>query len=70
MKKWYLYWCEIVQQPVALFEQEELFQIPWGHNIVILTKLSSVEESIYYMKITGLEMYCLPNKLSNLKCRV
>ena len=31
---------EFVQQPVA--------QIPWGHNVVLLDKLSSTEERLWY----------------------
>lgn len=33
----------IGQQPVA-----QLTQIPWGHNVAIITKCQSQEEAIYY----------------------
>ena len=32
--------CEIVQQAVA--------QLPWGHNLVLLTKLNTAEERLAY----------------------
>lgn len=46
MKKWYLYWNEIVPQPVALF------QIPWGHNREIITKIKNKEEATFYLNKT------------------
>jgi len=46
MKKWYLFYS-IVQQPVA-----QIFQIPWGHNIHIITKCKSVDEALFYVRET------------------
>lgn len=41
----------IWQQPVAKLEPE-IFQIPWGHNIMIFTKAESIEEALFYVKQT------------------
>jgi len=34
---------QLVKQPVAL-----ITQIPWGHNIVIISKCKTVKEALYY----------------------
>jgi predicted nuclease of restriction endonuclease-like (RecB) superfamily len=50
IRKWYLFWSEasaIAQQPVS-----QLVQIPWGHNLKIITKCQSVEEAVYYVQNT------------------
>ena len=36
-----------VQQPVA-----QITQIPWGHNIVIITKCKNIKEALYYVQNT------------------
>ncbi len=46
MKQWYLFYSK-GQQLVA-----QIFQIPWGHNIVIITKCKNFEEAIFYVKKT------------------
>jgi len=58
MKQWYLYFSK-VQQVVAQLEDEEtsqtmgeVFQIPWGHNIVIITKIKDMEVAKFYIKNT------------------
>lgn len=48
MKKWYLFWTnENVPQVVG-----EIFQIPWGHNREIITKVKNSEEAIFYARKT------------------
>lgn len=45
----------ILQQAVAQFQDwpiDQLFQIPWGHHIAIITKCKSVSESFYYISNT------------------
>jgi len=45
----------IRQQAVAQFQDwpiNQLFQIPWGHHIAIITKCKSVPESFYYISNT------------------
>jgi predicted nuclease of restriction endonuclease-like (RecB) superfamily len=47
MRQWFKFWSvdsSIGQQLVA--------QIPWGHNLVIISKVSSVEEAIFYVQKT------------------
>lgn len=43
---------EKVQQAVRLFEDLPIFQIPWGHNVVIITKLKNIEERLWYAQKT------------------
>jgi len=52
MRKWYLYWNDIVPQVVAQFNLERLFQIPWGHNREIITKIKNGKEAIFYVNKT------------------
>ncbi len=46
MKQWYLFWIK-GQQAVA-----QIFKIPWGHNIVIITKCKNIDEALFYVKKT------------------
>ncbi len=52
IKKWYLFYEHNyhnakVQQPVA-----QITQIPWGHNIAIITKCKNIKEALYYVQNT------------------
>ncbi|MGB6129942.1 MAG: PDDEXK nuclease domain-containing protein [Psychrilyobacter sp.] len=52
MRKWYKYWIfknEITKQVVSQFKIEKIFQIPWGHNILIIQKIKDIEEAIFYI---------------------
>ena len=47
IRKWYRFWSAnpaIATQPVS-----QLWQIPWGHNIVIISKSQSYDEASYYV---------------------
>jgi len=47
MRQWYKFWSEessITQQLVS--------QIPWGHNLVIMTKTQNHEEALFYVQKT------------------
>lgn len=44
--------CQITKQVVPHFNQDLLFQIPWGQNIVIISKCNSVEEALFYVNKT------------------
>jgi len=46
MKQWYLFY-EKRQQAVA-----QIFQIPWEHNIAIITKCKNIDEALFYVKKT------------------
>jgi len=54
MKKWVLFYS-IVQQPVDEFVQQlvaQIFLIPWGHNIHIITKAKNIDEALFYIQKT------------------
>jgi predicted nuclease of restriction endonuclease-like (RecB) superfamily len=47
MRQWYRFWSKeskIAQQLVA--------QIPWGHNLVIISKAKSIDEASFYVQKT------------------
>jgi predicted nuclease of restriction endonuclease-like (RecB) superfamily len=47
MRQWYTFWInksEIAKQLVS--------QIPWGHNLVIITKIKNYEEALFYVQKT------------------
>jgi predicted nuclease of restriction endonuclease-like (RecB) superfamily len=46
IRQWYLYF-ENSQQVVG-----QITQIPWGHNIIIISKCRTIEESIFYIQKT------------------
>ncbi len=55
MRQWYLYWHQepaIVQQLVAQIDQAPIFQIPWGQNLLIISKANSSEEALFYVQKT------------------
>ena len=53
MRKWYIYWNEdFTKQDVSQLSFENIFQIPWGHNIKIIQKSRSKEEAIFYVNNT------------------
>lgn len=50
IKQWYLFYSrngEISQQAVG-----QITQIPWGHNIAIISKCKNIEEAFYYVQST------------------
>jgi predicted nuclease of restriction endonuclease-like (RecB) superfamily len=50
IRQWYLFYAatpSIGQQPV-----DQLTQIPWGHNLKIISKCKSIDEALYYVKTT------------------
>ncbi|MGA1846520.1 PDDEXK nuclease domain-containing protein [Deferribacter abyssi] len=62
IRQWYLFWSnieEIGQQAVAQFRDKKvqqavalITQIPWGHNLVIITKCKNSEEALFYVQKT------------------
>jgi len=55
MKQWYLYWhkeSSIVQQVVAQLDQAPIFQIPWGQNLLIISKAGTATEALFYVQQT------------------
>lgn len=49
IRQWFLFYAQniIGQQAVA-----QLAQIPWGHNIAIISKSRNIEEALYYVRNT------------------
>ncbi len=55
MKQWFLFWSPvdvIGQQAVAQLEPDLILQIPWGQNLVIISKSQSKEEALFYVQQT------------------
>ncbi|NOX90378.1 MAG: DUF1016 domain-containing protein [Calditrichaeota bacterium] len=58
IRQWYLFYFQenvIGQQAAAQLAKQslpQLFQIPWWHNVVIISKCNSVEESLFYVNKT------------------
>ena len=50
IRQWYLFWSdagEITKQLVS-----QLIQVPWGHNLKIVSKCQEVAEALYYVQET------------------
>jgi len=55
IRKWFLYWHEvetIAKQVVAQLDDVPVLQIPWGQNLVIISKSKSTEEAQFYVQKT------------------
>jgi predicted nuclease of restriction endonuclease-like (RecB) superfamily len=60
MRQWYRFWTgpnAIAQQAVSQLEntlsrQQLVAQIPWGHNLVIISKIKAVDEALFYVQQT------------------
>ena len=66
VKQWYLFYFQddaIVEQPVPQLDEESLpakwqqavailVQIPWGHNLTIISKCDTVEQALFYVQKT------------------
>lgn len=51
MRNFYLAY-EIIQQAVGQLYVLPIFNIPWGHNIILFTKIKNTEERIWYAEKT------------------
>lgn len=61
IRKWYEFWTNplaIVQQLVAQSVKESaslhqmVTQIPWGHNIIVISKSKNIDEAMFYVQKT------------------
>ncbi len=62
MRQWYLFFSNSQQlvgesknqksQQVVAHLENSIFQIPWGHNIAIITKIKDLEEATFYINQT------------------
>lgn len=56
IRQWYLFYYQSVtihQQPVGELSQQaasQITQIPWGHNIAIISKCKNIKEALYYVQ--------------------
>jgi len=63
IRQWYAYWQQpspigqqvvapIATQAVSQLDDAPIFQIPWGQNLVIVSKSSNIEEAQFYVQKT------------------
>ena len=67
MRAFYLAYAR-VSQPVRLLNDLPMAQIPWGHNILIITKIKDLEERLWYAEQTiqhGLSRSALENWIAS-----
>lgn len=50
IRQWYRYWS--LDNSIALQAVAQLIQIPWGHNLVIVSKCQSRSEALFYVQQT------------------
>jgi predicted nuclease of restriction endonuclease-like (RecB) superfamily len=59
MRQWYRFWgaedsitqqaaTQLTKQPLA----PQIFQIPWWHNVVIVSKIKNIDEAVFYVQKT------------------
>ncbi len=44
MRQWYQFWSEN-----ALFVQQLVTQIPWWHNVIIISKIKEQDDALFYV---------------------
>jgi predicted nuclease of restriction endonuclease-like (RecB) superfamily len=54
IRKWRRYWqqVEVAQPAIAKQLVSQLVQIPWGHNVVIVSQSKNIEQALYYVAST------------------
>mgnify|MGYP006291775427 CR=1 FL=1 len=58
IRQWYLFYSDLIpngQQAVAQIAKppvSQIIQIPWGHNLVIISKCKNTEEALYFIENT------------------
>jgi predicted nuclease of restriction endonuclease-like (RecB) superfamily len=60
IKQWYLFYSQAIgksqqvvgQKPIAKQAVLKLVQIPWGHNIAIISKCKNLDEALFYIQKT------------------
>lgn len=50
MRKWYEFYTQ--SEMDIVFIQQLVGQIPWGHNVLIITKSNTIEEALFYINKT------------------
>ena len=55
IRQWHLFFSSVDangQQPVGQIAQQLVAQIPWGHNLVIISKVKKTAEALFYVRKT------------------
>lgn len=55
IRQWYLFYIQTDDKTIIAIGQQlvaQLVQIPWGHNIAIITKCKNIKEAVYYVQNT------------------
>lgn len=55
IKQWYIFWQQVVAKTENKKRKQvvaKLIQIPWGHNLVIISKCKDIDEAIFYVQNT------------------
>ncbi len=55
IKQWYIFWQQAVanlEKPIWQQAVANVIQIPWGHNLVIVSKCKDIDEAIFYLNNT------------------
>jgi len=55
IRRWYKFYCDADSNSITTcyeIEPSSLFQIPWGQNIVIISKCKTVDEALFYVNET------------------
>jgi predicted nuclease of restriction endonuclease-like (RecB) superfamily len=55
IRQWYLYYAQHIEKSSEEFGQQlvaQICQIPWGHNIAIVTKCKELSEATFYIQRT------------------
>lgn len=54
VRKWYLFWQNSIEQSLITKQVvSQLLQLPWGHNIVIVSKCQNPEQALFYVNNTA-----------------
>ena len=52
MRQWYQFWKKAIGQQAVAQLENSIFSIPWGHNIVIISKCKNIETALFYVNKT------------------
>ena len=50
IRQWYLFYTK--EKPIAQQAVSQLIQVPWGHNIAIISKCKNIDKALYYVQNT------------------
>ncbi|MBX9597469.1 MAG: PDDEXK nuclease domain-containing protein [Burkholderiales bacterium] len=55
IRQWYLFWQQLVANLSEADRQQaihKLFQLPWGHNLAVISKCRNIAEALFYVTNT------------------